>query len=62
MFVKKDDSEGLDHYYLGTLSFDLADVAEEKRPNSNGEQAPILRVPFTLNQPVARDTYRYLMS
>lgn len=62
LFVKKDDSEGSDHYYLGTLSFDLADVAEEKRPNSNGEQAPILRVPFTLNQPVARDTYRYLMS
>ena len=62
LFVKKDDSEGSDHYYLGTLSFDIADVTEEKRPNSNGEQAPILRVPFTLNQPVARDTYRYLMS
>lgn len=62
LFVKKDDSEGSDHYYLGTLSFDPADVTEEKRPNANGDPAPILRVPFTLNQAVARETYRYLTS
>ena len=62
LFVKKDDSEGSDHYYLGTLAFNLADVTEERRPKSNGDLAPILRVPFTLNQPVAKEAYRYLTS
>ena len=60
LFIKKDDSEGQDHYYLGTLSFSLGDITEELKPDSNGKAAPILRVPFTLDHPVDKDTYRYL--
>ena len=60
LFVKKSDNDGPDHYYLGTLRFSLADITEEQAPNAKGKMAPILRVPFTLNQPVAPDTYRYL--
>ena len=60
LFIKKDDSEGQDHYYLGTLSFSLGDITEELKPDSSGKAAPILRVPFALDHAVDKDTYRYL--
>lgn len=62
LFVKKDDSEGQDHYYLGTLSFSVDDITEEQKPDSSGKVAPILRIPFTLDHAVDKDTYRYLTS
>lgn len=62
LFVKKSDSEGADHYYLGTLTFSMGDITEEMAPNAKGTMAPILRVPFTLQHPVDPSTYRYLTS
>lgn len=62
LFAKKDDSEGQDHYYLGTLSFSIDDITEEQKPDSSGKVAPILRIPFTLDHAVDKDTYRYLTS
>jgi superfamily II DNA or RNA helicase/HKD family nuclease len=62
LFVKKNDSEGPDHYYLGTMSFDPEDITEEMATDAKGGLAPILRVPFTLDQEVAPEIYRYLTS
>lgn len=62
LFVKRDDSEGSDHYYLGTLSFDPRMIAEEKTVDAHGAEVPILRVPFSLDREVAPETYRYLTS
>lgn len=62
LFVKKDDSEGQDHYYLGTLSFSTGDITEEMKSDASGKPAPILHVPFTLDHPVDKDIYRYLTS
>lgn len=61
LFVKRDDSEGQDHYYLGTMRFDPAEIREERRPGKGGAPAPILRVEFELEHEVAKDTYRYLV-
>lgn len=60
LFVKRDDNDGADHYYLGTLGFDVASIVEERRRLANGSTQPILRVPFTLDDEVPKDVYRYI--
>ena len=62
LFIKKSDSEGSDHYYLGCVRPHIGQITEEKQRNDAGKELPILRVPFTLEHPVARETFRYLTS
>ena len=44
------------------LDRDSGQITEEKQRNDAGKELPILRVPFTLEHPVARETFRYLTS
>ena len=60
LFIKKSDSEGSDHYYLGCVTPHIDEITEETQRNDEGRELPILRVPFTLEHPVARETFRYL--
>ena len=60
LFVKRDDNDGSDHYYLGTVGYDLADIGVEQRQVEGGATQPILQVPFVLDTEVSKDIYRYL--
>ena len=60
LFVKKGDSEGTEHYYLGTVRPQVAQITEERQPDGKGGTSPILRVPFILDREVSMETYHYL--
>ena len=60
LFVKKEDGEGADHYYLGRVfpqEMALASIADD-----NGELRPVVEVRFKLEREVRHDVYRYLTS
>ena len=60
LFVKKEDSEGTDHYYLGTIHPQVDKITEERQPDGRGGTLPILRVPMLLDREVGMETYHYL--
>ncbi len=60
LFVKLDDTEATDHYYLGTMRPVKDQITEEKIVSEKGKELPILRVPMLLDHEVGRETYRYL--
>lgn len=60
LFVKKEDSEGSDHYYLGTIRPIVSEIAEETIENDKGKEIPILMVPMAFDRTVDAETYHYL--
>ena len=60
LFVKKEDSEGTDHYYLGTVRPQVDKITQEQHPNDDGRLLPILRVPMLLDREVSMETFHYL--
>ena len=60
LFVKKEDGEGADHYYLGRVfpqEMEQASIADD-----SGVQRPVVEVRFKLEREVRHDVYRYLTS
>ena len=60
LFVKKEDAEGTDHYYLGTVRPQVDGIEVKEQPNDSGEKKPILRVPMLLDHEVTMGTFRQL--
>ena len=55
LFVKKNDSEGSDFYYLGRVT-PLASEARE----TTIEGKPIVGIPLRLDEPLSEEIYNYL--
>lgn len=58
LFVKKEDGEGTDYYYLGDCSIVDGSIRQDLMPNTN---FPVVHFSFLLDQSVRDDLYRYLI-
>lgn len=57
LFVKKNDNEGTDFYYLGNLQ---SDTFEDTTMKSNGTSVSVVNIQFDLETPVREDILEYL--
>ena len=60
LFIKKNNDEGLDFYYMGDVTPELNNVEETTMSNNNGEQIPVVKIRLNLNNPVSINMYNYL--
>ena len=57
LFVKKEDAEGTDFYYLGDVSIIKDSIKQAEMPDSG---KPVVHFKFQLEQPVKDDLYNYI--
>ena len=57
LFVKKEDGEGTDFYYMGDCSILDGSIKQSMMPNS---KIPIVHFSFLLDEPVEDGLYRYI--
>ncbi|HZG70478.1 MAG TPA: DEAD/DEAH box helicase [Chondromyces sp.] len=62
VFVKKDDDEGKDFYYLGKAMPNKKSVEEAKMIDKNGKELPVVRMNMMLEQPVDHRIYQHVKS
>ncbi|WP_342527688.1 DEAD/DEAH box helicase [Chryseomicrobium sp. FSL W7-1435] len=60
LFIKKDNIEGKDLYYIGEVTVDLSSLQQEIMPDKYGELKPVVTMIFKLQQPVEFNLYHYL--
>lgn len=60
LFIKKNNDEGTDFYYMGEVSPDLAQVKQTTMQNDQGKQIPVVKIRFNLASPVTTTMYSYL--
>ena len=61
IFVKKDDGEGTDFYYLGKGFPDKSSVEEDRMIDKNGKDLPVVHMNMVMEQAVEGKLYHYLM-
>lgn len=61
IFVKKDDDEGKDFYYLGKGFPDKASVEEDRMIDKNGRDLPVVHMNMVMEQAVEGKLYHYLI-
>lgn len=59
LFVKKDDDEGLDFYFIGLLSY-LEGSAVETSMNTESGPVSVVKIDFQIDKPVDVSLYKYL--
>ena len=59
LFVKKDDNDGSDFYYLGICTPDLVSATETTIATKSGTK-PIVKMNLLLDTPVQKDLFYYL--
>lgn len=59
LFVKKNNDEGLEFYYIGDLRAIKESFIEDKMPSKKGEVS-VVRVNFDIDQPVEENIYKYI--
>jgi superfamily II DNA or RNA helicase len=57
LFVKKEDAEGTDFYFMGDASIIKDSIQQAEMPNSG---KPVVHFKFQLEQPVKDDLYNYI--
>lgn len=60
LFIKKNNDEGIDFYYMGEVSPELDRVQQTTMPNDQGKQLPVVKIRFNLASPVTSTIYNYL--
>lgn len=61
IFVKKDDDEGTDFYYLGQGYPDKSSVEEGRMTDKNGKDLPVVHMNMVMEQAVESKLYHYLI-
>lgn len=61
IFVKKDDDEGTDFYYLGKGFPDKSTVAEDRMQDKNGRDLPVVHMNMEMEHAVENRLYHYLI-
>lgn len=57
VFVKKDDAEGSDHYYLGRAT--AHEAQETTMPGGDGQPLPVVKMLLKFRQPIKQGLYDY---
>jgi superfamily II DNA or RNA helicase/HKD family nuclease len=60
LFIKKNNDEGMDFYYMGEVSPELNKVEQTTMPNDSGKQLSVVKIRFNLADPVTSSMYNYL--
>lgn len=60
LFIKKNNDEGMDFYYMGDLQPELDRVEQTTMHNNDGKQLPVVKIRFRLSSPVSSTMYDYL--
>jgi superfamily II DNA or RNA helicase/HKD family nuclease len=61
LFVKKDDNEGIDFYYLGDIKPADSGIEQQYMPGSDGRQLAVVKFDMVLEKPVESGLYKYLV-
>ncbi len=62
LFVKKNNSEGLEFYYLGNLLVNKGSAIEKLIPDDNGKMVSVVEMSFSLEHPVEKSLYDYIVN
>jgi len=60
LFIKKNNDEGMDFYYMGEVSPNLNKVEQTTMSNDSGKQISVVKIRFNLSNPVSTSMYNYL--
>lgn len=60
VFVKKDDAEGTEFYYLGRAHYDGKSAVDSTMSDNNGNSIPVVHMNLVLEHPVESKLYGYL--
>jgi superfamily II DNA or RNA helicase/HKD family nuclease len=60
LFIKKNNDEGMDFYYMGEVSPKLNQVEETTMMNDSGKHLSVVKIRFNLADPVTSTMYNYL--
>lgn len=60
LFIKKNNDEGVDFYYMGEVMPELNQVEQTTMKNDRGNEIPVVRIRFNLANPVTAPMYNYL--
>lgn len=60
LFIKKNNDEGMDFYFMGEVSPELDRVKQTNMPNDHGKQLSVVKIRFNLANPVTSTMYHYL--
>ncbi len=59
LFIKKNNDEGMDFYYMGEVKPELKHVEQTKMVNDSGKQLPVVKIRFNLVDPVTSNMFNY---
>ncbi|MDI1355291.1 MAG: DUF3427 domain-containing protein [bacterium] len=60
LFIKKNNDEGMDFYYMGEVSPELNQVEQTTMSDNKGYEIPVVKIRFNLASPVSASMYNYL--
>jgi hypothetical protein len=60
LFIKKNNDEGKDFYYMGEISPKLNQVEQTTMSNDSGKQISVVKIRFNLANPVSDTMYNYI--
>lgn len=60
LFIKKDDNEGTDFYYIGKMKTDYESKEQTQIPNEKGQMLPVVNLQFDIEPSVPQNLYSYL--
>ena len=60
LFIKKNNDEGMDFYYMGDVISELNRVEQTTMRDNKGKQIPVVKIRFNLKSPVSAAMYNYL--
>lgn len=60
LFIKKNNDEGMDFYYMGDVSPELNQIEQTTMSNDSGKQVSVVKIRFNLARPVSTSMYNYL--
>ena len=60
LFIKKDDNEGTDFYYIGKMLTDSESKEQTQIPNEKGQMLPVVNLQFDIEPAVPQNIYNYL--
>jgi hypothetical protein len=62
LFVKKNNSEGVEFYYLGDTKVLKESAVEISIPDDSGKSVSVVEMNFILENPVEKSLYDYLVN
>lgn len=60
MFIKKDDDEGSEFYYLGEVTPDKSTIQQLDKPTGDGEKKSVVEMNLHFKQAIPRNLFNYL--